>query len=52
MQSTSTLAKSALELLVSVDVAQNIDFKGHFRELEVEGLILRSDLNSDRISAG
>ncbi len=48
-QSASTLSKSAIELPASVDVAQNIDFGQHFRELGVEGAILIYDLNRDRI---
>ncbi len=49
MQSASTLSKSAIELPASVDVAENIDFGQHFRELGVEGAILIYDLNRDRI---
>jgi beta-lactamase class D len=48
MQSAS-MPKSAIELTARVDVAQNIDFGRHFRELGVEGSILIYDLNNDRI---
>lgn len=49
MQSAS-MPKSATELPARVDVAHNIDFARHFRELGVEGSILIYDLNNDRIA--
>ncbi len=49
MQSAS-MPKSATELTARVDVAQNIDFARHFRELGFEGSILIYDLNNDRIA--
>ena len=49
MQSAS-MPKSATELPARGDVAHNIDFARHFRELGVEGSILIYDLNDDRIA--
>jgi beta-lactamase class D len=37
------------ESLITEDVAQNIDFEKHFRELGIEGSILIYDANSDRV---
>jgi beta-lactamase class D len=51
LHSTSpTLAIANTTVAASVDgrVAQNIDFKRHFQELDVEGSILIYDLNKDR----
>ncbi|MBW4422786.1 MAG: class D beta-lactamase [Myxacorys californica WJT36-NPBG1] len=49
VQSAATIKNSAIESPTRVDVAQNIDFAQHFRELGVEGSILIYDLNNDRI---
>ncbi|MBW4539531.1 MAG: class D beta-lactamase [Myxacorys chilensis ATA2-1-KO14] len=49
VQSAVTISNSAIESPSRVDVAQNIDFAQHFRELGVEGSILIYDLNSDRV---
>lgn len=48
MQSASTPKSAIIELPSRVDVAQNIDFGRHFRELGVEGSILIYDLNNNR----
>ncbi|KOP25374.1 beta-lactamase [Hapalosiphon sp. MRB220] len=49
LQSAATTPNSAIESPVRVNVAQNIDFARHFRELGIEGSILIYDLNNDRV---
>jgi beta-lactamase class D len=48
-QSAFTMSKQQLLISESANVAQQIDFKHHFQELEVEGSILIQDLNQNRI---
>ncbi|MGL5084083.1 MAG: class D beta-lactamase [Microcoleaceae cyanobacterium] len=49
VQSVATMPNSPIESATRVEVAQNIDFAPHFRELGIEGSILIYDSNSDRV---
>lgn len=49
IQPASTMQKSAIEPLISVEIPQNFDFSRHFQELNVEGSIIIYDLKNDRI---
>ncbi|MDS3861101.1 class D beta-lactamase [Thermosynechococcaceae cyanobacterium BACA0444] len=49
VQPATTTPKSPIESLTRVEIAQNIDFAPHFRELGIEGSILIYDSNRDRI---
>ncbi len=49
MQSASTPRSAIIELPSRVDVAQNIDFGRHFRELGVEGSILIYGADNERV---
>jgi beta-lactamase class D len=49
MQSVATTPNPSIESATRLEVAQNIDFAPHFRELGVEGSILIYDSNRDRI---
>ncbi len=45
----SSLGQSREEVLVSEEIAQNLNFGQHFQELGVEGSIIIAELNGDRI---
>lgn len=49
LQPAYTFSQPDLDLSVSVNVSQNVDFGQHFRDLEVEGSIIIYDLKGDRI---
>lgn len=49
VQSVATTPNLQIESATPVEIAQNIDFAPHFRELGVEGSILIYDSNRDRI---
>jgi beta-lactamase class D len=49
VQSAATMPNSEIESPARINVAQNIDFVRHFRELGVEGSILIYDLNNNRV---
>jgi beta-lactamase class D len=49
IQSVATTPNLPFESPTRVEVAQNIDFASHFRELGIEGSILIYDSNNDRV---
>ncbi|NJK52763.1 MAG: class D beta-lactamase, partial [Leptolyngbyaceae cyanobacterium SU_3_3] len=48
-QPASTMPQSVIESSPSVNMAQNVDFGRHFRDLGVEGSIMIYDSNRDRV---